>query len=444
MKMLAHLLPLAAAGTLALVLAVPRLQAQARPEASTTGGIIQDFGWSEQSAYNSNPGGNNAKTLASPEQDLDGFIQFGGEDQINGWSVRYQPLLRYYLSSPQLNGLSHSLRASFHWMPSPRWRLEGKGWGMYVRGVPGLALTGVGNSGFHSGSNVLSPTVREADGKAQMTLQYLISPRAIWEIFSGYHIRRYPHSNFVKTGTNDLSYFDYGLGFILQSTPRTQWSVLARNDNMAFGTGSSSARQPGILAPVSPTSHIAAQSVTLNWMHRFTHQASLRIFGGPEYSVLHETMPFTLLNLNFTLRIHRVRTYPSFGAVFWERKGIWTWQIAGRQQISNGGGLFPVPVVSDTGQFRLDHPLMSGWHSQMGVNYTHLRTLSSGILGAHVNAITAGMVLRHRISRHLMLNLEGNYLIQRAGGFLRVPPAVNQTFVGVRVSYDLRGWPNLE
>lgn len=405
------------------------LHAQApTPAASTASGLIQDLGWSEQSAYNSNAGGNNASPLPTLEQDVFGFIDLGREDEINGWSLEYRPLAQFYLSAPNLDGLSHSLRGSFHFMPSERWRISGRAWAVYVRGIPALATGGAQALSFHPRSNVYIPNVREADTRGRLALDYLMGPRASFQIFAGYQIRRFPHANYATNGVSDLNAFRAGLGYQLQATPRTNWALVAEYHNLNFG----------------PTALITAESLDLTWTHRFTHQASLRLFAGPEYSDLHETMPFNFFGLPLILHIHRNRTYPSFGGVFWERRGIWTWQVGARQQISNGGGIFPVPVVSDTITFRLDHPLINGWHSRFGADYGHLSTLSTGILSAHVHSAAIGMDLRHKITDHLALNLDGNYLWQRAGGFLHVPPAVNRTFAGVRLSYDWRGWPNSE
>ncbi len=396
------------------------------PAASTASGVVQDIGWSEQTAYNSNAGGNNQRPLPTLEQDILGFISIGQSDEINGWSLKYRPLAQFYLQAPNLDGLSHSLRGAFHWMPSPRWKLSADGWGLYLRGFPALATGGVAAGSYRPQSSVFITNVREVDARGRMALDYLFSPRTIMEVFGSYQVRRFPHASFSSTGVTDLNALQSGVGLKLQVTPRTQWMLVGQYDNIGFGT----------------TAHIAAESALLTWTHRFTHQASLRIYGGPEYSTLHETLPFMLAGLNFILRIHRNRTYPTVGAQFWEHRGIWTWQIGGQHQISNGGGIFPVPVVSDTLSYRLDHPLVNGWHSRLGVDYARMHTLDSGFLSAHVQALSFGLDLRHKISDHLALDLNGNYLLQRAGGFLHVPPAVNRTFAGLRLSYDWRGWPN--
>ncbi len=377
-------------------------------------------GFSEQTAYNSDVLESQPFPIADWEQDVAAIIRLQGESPTGYWKFQYRPYAEFFRRYSALDSFNQlgDLKAGT-WL-TPRLQLNSRSSFGYLDALPNNTLSGL-QPLARTQTYAVFPRTREEAVRTQLGLLYMLSPRASVEIFGGYRLRRFPQDSNL-TGERGTQ---AGLNYRYQWSLRTRLGMTYLYQNMSLGS----------------SSHLAADSVFLSWRHAFTPDDSLRLFAGPQYSHVHDTLkfqlPFQLLGAPVTLveRFNRARTYPAYGGRLAHRGHSWRWSVSALSEISNGGGVLPFPVSMAETRLRLGPRLSRHWRLRFGLHYSWMNALAGGALSSRVQMAAAGVELRRQLNRQLSLGLNYNYLIQHSHGLFPMTPAINRNFIGLRLAY---------
>jgi|GEM_PF-4942389 len=407
-----------------VALAAPALlRAQAAPPPAPIAPGWFQAAMSSQTVYDTNVRQNNADPQAGWEENLGAVLQARHQSASGSVIFSYDPYLQWFASLPGLNSFNQiaSLRTTFQL--SPRWQLGGRASGGYLQELPLHTVTGL--QPLLAAPAAVAPRTREATGDAALDLAFAASSRLSLSASGEFQDERFPGAP-AGSGLSAVRGSNGQVAAQWAWSPRTKVGLQALAQN--FGVGGES--------------HLAAESLMLTFSRALSPLTQLQLYGGPEYSQVHDTFTLNLpaagIPIALTDRVYRVRTYPRFGATLARQDAQHPFTLQFQRQINNGGGALPFPVALTQAQFQCGPRLRPGWRLQFGVNVAQMSALAAGDLDSRVRMAAASVELTRRLGRDLSLGLDYSYLAQRARGLIPLTPAVNRGLGGVRLDWT---WP---
>jgi len=379
---------------------------------------------SAQSGYDSNLRQSNQQPTGGAEEDVAATLQWQRQSPTGGVQLRYQPVLQFFSSLPQLSSLNQTAALQAAWQPASRWSLSGHLNGGYLRQLPEAAVSGL-QPELGVLPQPLLPRTREATAEGQLSLAYALSPRNSLAAYGGYSASRFPGAGNALGSLNGVRGDQSGLIYTFTATPRTQWGLRLDQQNDSIGHAS----------------HLAAESLAVSYSRALSPLLRLELDAGPEYSQVHGTYVLNLassgLPIVLTDRFYHVRTYPRLGGSVSRQDRNWPWRVSVESQISSADGL-PFPAAVLDGEAALQPHINHDWQLRLGVHASQFRALTGSSVTGQVRMGAVTLELERRLGNQLSVAVDGSYLAQRSQGVLPMPPAVNRGVGGVRLEWT---WP---
>lgn len=377
---------------------------------------------SAQGGVSSNRRANNQSPLSGAEYELSSLLSYTRRSPAGSLQLRYEPYFEWYPAEAGLNSVSQVGAMTASWNPGPRWTLSGQASGGYMRIIPANTLSGL-QPILSPQTETATPTTREETGQGQLQLQYQLSPRSAVFASGAYSGRGFPAGDIQ--GLTGLRQAEGGAGYTRLLSPRTRLGVEYDVVNASLGTDS----------------HLAAHSLIVRWNHAFTPLTSLELYGGPEYSQVHDTYNLPLAGLGtLTAHMYRVRAYPRLGATL-AHAGRLQWSAQADSRVSAGGGVMPFPAEMLDERVQIAPGLSPPWALRLGVQTSQLRALAGGSLAGRLWMAAAGADLSRNLNRHLTLEVQYEYTVQRTSGLIPMAPPITRSFVSAGLSWSWRPHP---
>jgi hypothetical protein len=187
-------------------------------------------------------------------------------------------------------------------------------------------------------------------------------------------------------------------------------------------------------------SRTLVHSVFLSYAHQVSRSLTLSVFGGPQYSRLHEVIIFPIGPFRFQAPIFQVGWNWALGGTLIKQLDKTVFQLTAQRQVSNGGGLIGAVVGSSVG-VSLRRQLPGRWDAIWSGGYAKNTSVASGSAANEFRSETAGFGLQRSLAERLNFRIGYDFLRQRATGQSPLFASFDRNLWSAQLSYQFHQIP---
>ncbi len=314
-------------------------------------------------------------------------------------ALRYQPEFRLYYNGS--DSIDQSLQLDANYQVTSHFALRARGNAFYRRGIflvpssdqfmPELGGPGILNQ------TVFTPRAREFAYNARFDATYQLTRRTSMAVFGGLLKRDFSRDSRVTQGLRNTDGESGGLQYNYRLTPHSSVGIAYVYQELRFE---------------SPT-RIQVHSALLSYGLQLSRSLTLDLFGGPEYSRLHDRITLAFPLFKIQVDIFRPDWHWAAGGTLIKRSEKTVFQFNAQRQVSDGGGLLgPVTASSFAGSVR--RKFSNHWDAIWKAGYARNGSLASGLFSGTLQTETAGMTLERLINEKLTARFGYDFIRQRS------------------------------
>jgi hypothetical protein len=380
------------------------------------------LGFSSGSSYDDNIFANNQNRVGDVDFLFGPNLSLHRDGRILALALSYQPYFRIYRRVSEPNAVDQTLALDATYQATPRFSLRARGSAYYTTGlfqpsqngdfVPGLGSPSSLNS------TIYTPVTRELTWSSRGDATYLVRAHDSIGVFAGdsrldFMGQVYSAGNLYNTEERQA-----GLLYEHRLSPHTTFGTNYLFEDIRFGVDS----------------RTLVHSVFLSYAQQVSRSVTLSVFGGPQYTRLHEIVILPFGPFRFQLPLFQVGWYWSLGGTLTKQLNETVVQLTAQRQVSNGGG-FVGAVVGSSAVASIRRRLPWRWDATWSGSYARNTSVASGSYASEFQSETAGFSLARSLGESLSFSVGYNYLRQRGTGQLPYFASFDRNLYSAQLSY---------
>ncbi len=358
---------------------------------------------SAESNYDDNIRGNNQQHTGDVGFLLGPGISFRRQGKQLTLALSYQPHFRIYRRASDRNIFDQGLQLDADFRPTPHFSVRARGSVLYTMGIfrPNSSEELVPGLGSPSSLNqtVFTPLERRLEHNVRFDATYQFSRRSSLGFFAGLSARDFLPGTSEAGNLGDTQKRNAGVLYRYRLSQHNTLGVNYILQDLRFG----------------PNARTLVHSTIVSFARQLSPTVTLDLFGGPEYTRLHDRLDLPLGFFTLQIPIFRTGWNWAVGGDLTKRSEHTVFQITAQRQVSDGGGLFGSAVTSYVGG-SVRRRLPRRWDALWTAGYARTSALSAVLSNNSLESQTAGFGLEHALTEHFSLRLGYSFLRQRNNG----------------------------
>lgn len=355
------------------------------------------------SSYDDNIFGNNKQRISDVDFLFGPSLSLRREGKSLSLALSYQPHFRIYQKTSEQNSLDQSLALDTTYRVSSRLAFRGRTSALYTTGIfqssgneeflPGL--------GSPSGLNetLFTPTVRQLTLNSRIDATYQATAHDTLDLFVGQSTLDFKQQISSAGNLQNTKDRETGLVFTHRLSPHITLGANYMLEDLRFGLDS----------------RTLVHSAFFSYAEQLSPSWSLSLFGGPQYSHLHDLVLLPLGPFTFQIPVFQASWNWAVGGTLTKQLEKSVFQFSAGHQVSNGGGLLGA-VVSSSAATSVRRRLPGRWDATLSAGYANNSNLESASARGAYQSLTAAGGLEHALTERLSFRMRYEFLRQRGTG----------------------------
>jgi len=381
------------------------------------------LGFNAGSSYDDNIFGNNQHRIGDVDFLFGPNLSLHRDGRLLSLALNYQPYFRIYRRASEPNAVDQSLGLDAAYQATSRISFRARGSAYYTTGIfqPGQNQEFLTSLGSPSGLNstVYTPTLRQLTWSSRIDATYQARAHDSVGLFVG--DSRFDYEQQVSSLGNLQNMEERQAGMLYEHRV-SRHTTLGTNylfEDIRFGLNS----------------RTLVHSVFLSYAQQVSPSLTVSVFGGPQYSHLHEVIIFPIGPFRFQAPIFQVGWNWALGGALTKRLHKTVLQLTAQRQVSNGGGFIGAVVGSSVGA-SVRHQLPGRWDAIWSGGYAKNTSLASGSAASEFRSETAGFGLQRSLTERLNFHIGYDFLRQRATGQSPLFASFDRNLWSAQLSYQ--------
>jgi hypothetical protein len=381
------------------------------------------LGFSSGSSYDDNIFGNNQNRIGDVDFLFGPSLSLHRDGRLLSLALSYQPYFRIYRRASEPNAVDQTLALDVAYQATSRFSLRARGSAYYTTGFfePSQNVEFVPGLGSPSSLNntLYTPVTRQLTWSSRVDASYQARAHDSIGLFVGDSQLKFTQQVSTAGYLQNLDERQAGLLYEHRLSPHTTVGTNYLFEDIRFGLDS----------------RTLVHSVFLSYSQQVSRSLTLSVFGGPQYSRLHEVIIFPIGPFRFQAPIFQVGWNWSVGGTLTKQLDKTVFQLNAQRQVSNGGG-FIGAVVALSGGASLRRRLPGRWDAIWSGSYAKNNSLASGSYASEFHSETAGFGLQRSLTERLNFHIGYDFLHQRGTGELPLFASFDRNLWSAQLSYQ--------
>ena len=364
---------------------------------------ILALGLSAGSSYDDNIFGNSQQRMGDVAFQFGPSLNVRREGQRLSLALSYQPHFRIYRKTSEQNGVDQALGFDVAYRATPRFSLHARTSAFYTTGIfqPNRNEGLLPGSGSPSSLNdtLFTPTARQLTWSSRIDASYQASPHDSIELFAGQLTLDFSQQSSITGSLQNTKLKDTGLVYQHRLTPHTTLGINYQYEDISFGSDS----------------RTVVHSPFFSYSQQISPSLSLSVFGGPQFSRLHEVINLPLGPFTLRIPVSLATTNWALGGTVTKQLDKTGFQLTAQHQVSDGGGLFGAVVSSSVGT-SLSRRLPGRWDATWSAGYANNSSIERTHSRGAYQSLTTGFGLTRSLTEKLNVRLGYDFIRQLGTG----------------------------
>ena len=361
------------------------------------------FGLQMGSSYDDNILGNNQQRVGDVDFLFGPSLNVRREGQRLNLAVSYQPHFRIYRRASELNVVDQMLGFDAAYRASSRLSFRARTSAFYTTGIfqPSLNEEFLPGLGSPSSLNVtvFTATARQLTWSSRIDASYQASARDSIGLFVGQLTLNFRQQMSSTGSLQNTDQKDAGLVYKHRLGPHTTLGIVYQYQDISFGSDS----------------RALVHSAFFSYAQQVSPNLTLSIFGGPQYSHLHEVIAIPLGPSMLQIPVFLATWTWALGGTLTKQLDKTAFQLTAQHQVSDGGGLLGAVVSSSVGG-SVRRRLPGRWDAIWNAAYADNRSLDSTSSRGAYQSLPAGVGLERPLTEKLSVRVGYAFIHQRGTG----------------------------
>jgi hypothetical protein len=381
------------------------------------------LGFNAGSSYDDNIFGNNQNRIGDVDFLFGPSLSLHRDGRLLSLALSYQPYFRIYRRASEPNAVDQTLALDVAYQATSRFSLRARGSAYYTTGFfePSQNVEFVPGLGSPSSLNntLYTPVTRQLTWSSRVDASYQARAHDSIGLFVGDSQLKFTQQVSTAGYLQNQDERQAGLLYEHRLSPHTTVGTNYLFEDIRFGLDS----------------RTLVHSVFLSYAQQVSRSLTLSVFGGPQYSRLHEVIIFPIGPFRFQAPIFQVGWNWSVGGTLTKQLDKTVFQLNAQRQVSNGGG-FIGAVVALSGGASLRRRLPGRWDAIWSGSYAKNNSLASGSYASEFHSETAGFGLQRSLTERLNFHIGYDFLHQRGTGELPLFASFDRNLWSAQLSYQ--------
>jgi hypothetical protein len=381
------------------------------------------LGFSSGSSYDDNIFGNNQNRVLDVDFLFGPSLSLHRDGRLLSLALSYQPYFRIYRRASEPNAVDQTLALDVDYQATSRFSLRGRGSAYYTTGLfqPSQNVEFVPGLGSPSSLNntLYTPVTRELTWSSRIDASYQARAHDSVGLFVGDSRLKFTQQVSSAGYLQNMDERQAGLLYEHRLSPHTTIGTNYLFEDIRFGLDS----------------RTLVHSAFLSYAQQVSRSLTVSVFGGPQYSRLHEVVIFPIGPFRFQVPIFQVGWNWSLGGTLTKRLDKTVLQLNAQRQVSNGGGFIGAVVGSSVGA-SVRHQLPGRWDAIWSGGYAKNTSLASGPGASEFRSETAGFGLQRSLTERLNFRIGYDFLRQRGAGQSPLFASFDRNLWSAQLSYQ--------
>jgi AMIN domain-containing protein len=383
---------------------------------------ILALGLNVGSSYDDNILGNNQQPVGDAAFQFGPSLHVRREGQRLNLGLSYEPHFRIYRRASELNGVDQTFGFDAAYRASSRLSFRGRTSAFYTTGIfqpnrSGEFLPGLGSPSSLN-DTVFTPTARQLTWSSRIDASYQVAAHDSVNLFVGQSRLDFRQQISNSSSLQNTEQKDAGLVYQHRLSPHTTLGMDYQYVDIRFG----------------PDSRTLVHSAFFSYAQQVSPSLSLSVFGGPQFSHLHEVIALPLGPFTFRIPVSLATSNWALGGTLTKQLDKTAFQLTAQHQVSDGGGLLGA-VVSSSVAGSLRRRLPGRWDASWSAAYADNRNLDTTHSRGAYQSLTAGTGFQRSLTEKLSVRLGFDFIHQRGSGQSQLFGDFDRDLWSVQFSY---------
>jgi len=384
---------------------------------------ILSLGFSSGSSYDDNIFGNNQNRVGDVDFLFGPSLSLHRDGRLLSLALSYQPYFRIYRRTSEPNAVDQTLALDVAYQATSRFSLRGRGSAYYTTGLfqPSQNVEFVPGLGSPSSLNntLYTPITRQLSWSSRIDATYQVRVHDSVGLFVGDSRLNFTQQASSAGYLQNTEERQAGLLYEHRLSPHTTVGTNYLFEDIRFGSDS----------------RTLVHSAFLSYSQQVSRSLTVSVFGGPQYSRLHEVVIFPVGPFRFQVPIFQVGWNWALGGTLTKRLDKTVLQLNAQRQVSNGGGFIGAVVGTSVGA-SVRRRLPARWDAILSGGYAKNVSLTSGSYASEFHSETAGLGFERSFTERLSFRLGYDYFRQRGSGQLPFFASFDRNLWSAQLSYQ--------
>jgi len=383
---------------------------------------ILALGLNAGSSYDDNIFGNDQQRVSDVAFQFGPSLNVRREGQRLNLGLSYEPHFRIYRRASELNGVDQRFGFDAGYKVSSRLSFRGRTSAFYTTGIfqPNRSEGFLPRLGSPSSLNdtLFTPSARQLTWTSRIDASYQASKHDSIEVFVGQSKLDF-RQQFSNAGSlQNTEQKDAGLVYQHRLSPHTTLGMDYQYEDISFGSDS----------------RTLVHSAFFSYAQQVTPSLSLSVFGGPQFSHLHEVIALPLGPFTFRIPVSLATSNWALGGTVTKQADKTAFQLNAQHQVSDGGGLLGAVVSSSVGT-SVSRRLTGRWDASWSAGYADNRSLDTTRSRGAYQSLTAGTGFQRSLTEKLSVRLGYDFIHQSGSGQSQLFGNFDRDLWSVQFSY---------
>jgi hypothetical protein len=364
---------------------------------------ILALGLNVGSTYDDNIFGNNQQRVGDVAFQFGPSLNLRREGRRLNLALSYQPHFRIYRKASEENVVDQTLGFDAGYKVSSRLSFRGRTSAFYTTGIfqPNQNEEFLPGLGSPSGLNgtLFTPTARQLTWSSRIDASYQAAAHDSVSLFVGQSRLDFKQQASNAGSLQNTEQKNAGLVYQHRLSSHTTLGMDYQYEAIRFG----------------PDSRTLVHSAFFSYAQQVSPSLTLSVFGGPQFSQLHEVIALPLGPFMFRIPVSLATSNWALGGTVTKQLDKTAFQLTAQHQVSDGGGLLGAVVSSSVGT-SVRHRLPGRWDTIWNAGYANNSSLDTTSSRGAYQSLTAGTGLERSLTEKLSVRVGYDYIRQLSTG----------------------------
>jgi opacity protein-like surface antigen len=265
---------------------------------------------------------------------------------------------------------------------------------------------------------LFTPTARQLTWSSRIDASYQAAANDSVSLFVGQSRLDFKQQASNAGSLQNAGQKNAGLVYQHRLSPHTTLGMDYQYEDISFG----------------PDSRTLVHSAFFSYAQQVSPSLTLSVFGGPQFSRLHEVIALPLGPFMFRIPISLATSNWALGGTVTKQADKTAFQLTAQHQVSDGGGLLGAVVSSSVGT-SVRRRLPGRWDASWSAGYADNRSLDTTSSRGAYQSLTAGAGLGRSLTEKLRVRLGYDFIHQRGSGQSQLFGDFDRDLWSVQFSY---------